>query len=119
MLSLALATGALAQAAPVRLTQLHDALHLTAEQEDAWRAYEAAIAPSPEAEARRQAAQRMLPQLATPRRIALIDATMSQDLEEFRRQGQAVTAFYGRLTPDQQKVFDRETLPAAQSPSGG
>jgi len=49
-------------------------------------------------------------QLKTPRRIALIDATMDQDVADFRRKGEAVTAFYARLTPDQQVIFDRETL---------
>ena len=52
----------------------------------------------------------MLPQLTTPRRIALIDAAMERDVADFRRQGDAVTAFYGRLAPDQQAIFDRETL---------
>lgn len=125
-LSLALAAGAASaqqptagQEPPVRMTQLHDALHLTADQEQAWRAYASAVTPDPYAQARHQAAQRMLPQLPTPRRIALIDATMSQDLTDFRRQGQAVTAFYARLTPDQQKVFDRETVPATPQQSGG
>lgn len=116
-LGLAFASAAAAQEPPVRLSQLHDALHLTADQEGAWRAYEAAVAPPPGAQSRHEAAQRMLPQLTTPRRIALIDATMSQDLADFRRQGAAIDAFYGRLTPEQQAVFDRQTAPPAQSQS--
>lgn len=112
-LTLAQAGGAAAQQAPQRLSQLHDALHLTADQEAAWRAYAAAVTPDPMAQARHQATEKMIPGLTTPRRIALIDATMAQDIDEFRRQGQAVDAFYARLTPDQQKTFDRETVPAA------
>jgi hypothetical protein len=106
-----MASGAGAQTPPEALMRLHDALHLTADQEDAWRGYTAVIAPSPQATARRQATEQMLPQLTTPRRIALIDATMERDVADFRRQGDAVTAFYARLTPDQQAIFDRETVP--------
>jgi protein CpxP len=114
-LCLTLATAAAAQQTPVRLTQLHDALHLDGQQEEAWRSYTAAIAPSDQAQARRHATEQMLPKLTTPRRIALLDATMEQDLTDRRRQGDAVIAFYGRLTPAQQAVFDRQTL---QSPTG-
>ncbi len=111
------ASGAVAQSAPVRLTELHDALHLTAEQEAAWRDYQAAIAADPQSGARRRAADALLPQLTTPRRIALIEAAMSGDFADFRRQGEAVKAFYGRLTPDQQAIFDRQTLPKPGDPS--
>jgi len=119
---LAMAAGfagpAAAQDSAVRLNQLHDALHLTADQEAAWRDYSAAIGASPQAEARRAATQRMLPQLATPRRLALLEATMSQDLVDFHRQAGAVRAFYARLTPDQQATFDRQTTAAASNRSG-
>jgi hypothetical protein len=53
----------------------------------------------------------LLPQLATPRRLALLDATMTQDLTDFHRQSQAILAFYTRLSLAQQRTFDRETLP--------
>ena len=48
-----------------------------------------------------------------PRRVALIDATMEQDLADLRRQGAAVITFYNHLTPDQQSIFDRQTVPAS------
>ena len=54
-------------------------------------------------EARRQAAEQLLPQIPTPRRLALMDATMSDELAAFRRQRSAVEAFYNRLTPEQQR----------------
>ena len=113
-----MASGAVAQTPTEKLTQLHDALHLTAGQEPAWRDYTAALASDGQAAARRQATQRLLPQLPTPRRVALIDATMEQDLADLRRQGDATTAFYDKLTPDQQKVFDSQTLPAGTDQSG-
>lgn len=113
------ATGAAAQQQPpIRLTQLHDALHLSADQEPAWRTYTAALSPNPQTDARHNATRQMLPKLTSPRRIALINATMEQDLADFRQQGEAVVAFYGRLTPDQQAIFDRQTAQTSNRPSG-
>jgi hypothetical protein len=116
-LGLMLATGAAAQDAPARLSQLHEALHLTADQESAWSDYAAAVTPSPDAQARRRATQRLLPGLTTPRRIALIDAAMDRDNADLHRQGDAVLHFYGRLTPDQQRTFDRQSMVQATGPS--
>jgi hypothetical protein len=116
-LSLATISGAHAQqgpAGPVGLGDLHDALHLTASQEAGWRAYVAAVTPTREMQSRQQATEQMLPQLPTPRRLALIQASMAQDAADFQRQGQAINAFYAQLTPEQQRTFDRETIPPAQ-----
>jgi hypothetical protein len=118
-LALGAAMGAAAQNAPQSLTQLHDALHLRPDQEAAWRDYTTAIGPDAQMTARRRATQQLLPQLTTPRRIALIQATMDQDIADFRRQGDAILAFYAGLTPDQQKTFDRQTLPPAGSDQSG
>ncbi len=112
--SLALASGAVAQTAAGDTTQLHDALHLSSGQESAWKAYTAAIAPNPAADARQQMTQQMLAKLTTPRRIALLNADMAQNLADLQKRGQAVTAFYTQLTPQQQKVFDSQTLPPSQ-----
>jgi protein CpxP len=94
------------------LSSLHDALHLTAAQEDGWRAYRAAITPDPSADARRRSAAMMMSTLTTPRRIDLINAEMEEDFAAMRHQGQAVKAFYATLTPDQQRTFDRQTMPS-------
>jgi hypothetical protein len=128
----AVSTAALAQPAPhgerrgggeqavsAELIRLHDDLKLTDAQEPAWRDYTVAIAPNAETQARHQATTELLPMVPTPRRIALIEATMAQDDVDFRKQGAAVNAFYGQLTPDQQKVFDRDTLPAGADPRPG
>jgi len=104
---------ALAQAQDA--AELHAALHLTLQQETAWRAYQAALEPDKVSQARHQSAQMMMAGLPTPRRIDLLDANMQADLEVMHRQGEATKAFYAGLTPEQQKVFDRETLP----PPGG
>ena len=101
-----------AQAVNADLIRLHDELHLTETQEPAWRDYTNAIAPDPQTEARHRATEELLPMVPTPRRIALIEATMAQDNLDFKKQSAAVNAFYNKLSPDQQKVFDRDTLPS-------
>ncbi|HEX4199586.1 MAG TPA: Spy/CpxP family protein refolding chaperone [Caulobacteraceae bacterium] len=116
---LAMVSGAVGQTTTAqRLERLHDSLNLNASQDDAWRSYTAAVGSNGAAVARHQATQQLLPQLKTPRRIALIDATMAQDVADLRRQGEAVIAFYNRLTPDQQVIFDKETLPSNTGQSG-
>ena len=102
----ALAPAASAQSRP---SLLHDALRLSPVQEPAWRAFLAASQPGPQQQAQAQAAARLAPTLPTPRRLALIRSQMQADLAAFDRTAQAVQAFYGQLTPEQQAAFDRET----------
>jgi len=109
------AAAAADQAVNAQLIRLHDDLKLSAAQEGAWTAYTRAISPNSELEARRRATDAMLASIPTPRRIALIAATMAADEQDFRKQGAAVTAFYNQLTPIQQKTFDDETLPSRGS----
>jgi hypothetical protein len=101
-----------AEAVSAELIRLHDDLKLNDSQEAAWRDYATAIAPDPQTAARHRATTELLPLVPTPRRIALIQATMEQDAIAFRRQGSAVIAFYEKLTPTQQRTFDRDTLPS-------
>jgi hypothetical protein len=111
-LGLALAGGAVAQqSASSTQSRLHDDLRLSSGQEGAWQQYLRAIDEGGQMQARRQAAEQLMPQIPTPRRLALMDATMSDELADFRRQRAAVEAFYNRLTPDQQRTFDRDTSP--------
>lgn len=103
-----------AEAVSAELIRLHDDLELSDGQETAWRDYTTAIAPDPQQQARHRATTELLPLVPTPRRIALIEATLAQDAVDFRRQGAAVTAFYGKLTPAQQKIFDQDTVSQSQ-----
>jgi hypothetical protein len=114
-LGLALAGATAAQPASSLLSKLHDDLRLTPDEEGPWRQYLKSLDDGGQMQARRQAAERMLPEIPTPRRLALMDATMSQELADFRRQSEAIEAFYARLTPDQQRTFDRDTLPQASA----
>ena len=107
-----LAAAAAAQAQqPPNLNTLHDALHLRIGQESAWAAYKASVAPSPQAQQRRRAAAMLFPTITAPRRIDLVQAEMQRDLDDFRRQADALKAFYATLSPEQQRVFDTQTLP--------
>lgn len=117
-LCLGLALGAAAAAQPPASsspTKLHDDLRLTAGQEGVWQQYLRALDDGGQMQARRQAAEQLLPQIPTPRRLALMEATMTDELADFRRQSQAIEAFYSQLTPDQQRTFDRDTLPQANA----
>ncbi len=105
-----------AQAVSAELIRLHDDLKLSDSQEAAWRDYVTAMAPDPQQTARHRATTELLPLVPTPRRIALIEATMAHDAIDFKRQSAAVTAFYGKLTPAQQRIFDQDTLPPGSDP---
>jgi len=114
----ALALSALAPAAWAQqgadLYSLHDALHLTAAQEPAWQTFKAASQPNADQAARARAAQAMLPHLTSPQRVDLSLAAMQADLDTLKARGAALKAFYAALTPTQQQIFDRQTVPAAQ-----
>jgi hypothetical protein len=114
---LAFAAAAQAQQAP-NLNTLHDALHLKAGQESAWATYKASVAPSPQAQQRRRAAAMLFPTITAPRRIDLVQAEMQQDLADFHRQAEALKTFYATLSPEQQRVFDTQTLPSPSDRDG-
>jgi hypothetical protein len=116
--SLAAAPAMAQQAVNAELIRLHDELHLSTAQEMAWHDYTHAIAANPQAEARHRAADQLMPMVPAPRRIALMEAAMASDLADFRREGAAVVAFYNQLTPEQQRTFDRDTLPSANGAPG-
>jgi protein CpxP len=93
------------------LAGLHDALHLTPDQEAAWRTFAAASAPSADQEARERAAQSMMATLRSPQRVDLSVSAAEADLQTLRDRGAALKTFYAVLTPAQQATFDRRTLP--------
>lgn len=106
----ALALAGVARAQTSSLDDLHDALHLTPAQQEAWRAFAASTQDAEQA-ARDRSAQEMLPTLSAPRRVDLSIAVARADLDALERRGAALKAFYGQLTPAQQATFDRETAP--------
>ena len=61
--------------------------------------------------ARQRNTAAMMPTLNGPRRVDLSIAAMQADLEALKRRGAALKVFYATLSPEQQAIFDRETLP--------
>jgi hypothetical protein len=118
-LGLGMTSAALAQTDQSRVRRLHNDLHLTADQEAKWRDYTAAIMPDAQATARLNATEKLLPQLTTPRRIALIDAAGAQQEADLHRRGAVVITFYESLSAEQQRTFDRETIANGVAQSGG
>jgi len=109
----AIALGSAAQAQPREpdLHRLHDALNLSAGQEEAWNTFQAASLPDPQDQARDRSAAEMMPSLHAPQRVDLSIAAMKADLDSLERRGAALKAFYGVLSLEQQAMFDRETAP--------
>lgn len=97
------------------LNALHQALHLSPQQEGAWQMYRAHAATPGPAQDRRRAAAQMFPQLTAPQRLDLIAAEMKQELVDLDQQARALRAFYATLSPEQQKTFDLQTLPPANA----
>jgi protein CpxP len=99
------------QSAGPDLAGLHAALQLTPAQDPAWRAFAAASTPDPQQEARERSAQSMMATLRSPQRVDLSISAAEADLQTLRERGAALKAFYAVLSPSQQAVFDRRTLP--------
>ena len=112
--ALALSTTAQAQPRGPDLQELHDALNLSAAQEDAWNAFQTATLPDADQAARQRNAAEMMPTLRAPQRVDLSIAAMRADLGTLERRGAALKAFYATLSPAQQVVFDNQTAPRAQ-----
>ena len=96
------------------LETLHGVLNLTPAQEDGWKTLEQAYAIDPQEMARRRNAAATMPTLTAPQRVDLSINLMKADLESLERRGVSLKAFYGTLSPQQEGIFDRETLPPQQ-----
>jgi hypothetical protein len=94
------------------LASLHAALNLTASQEDSWRNFEQAYTPDPQEINKRMDAARNMATLTGPQRVDVATDMAEGDLAELKRRGAALKDLYGILSPQQQTVFNRETLPA-------
>jgi protein CpxP len=98
------------------LTSLHAALNLTASQEDSWHNFEQAYTPDPQEINKRRDAAKNIATLTGPQRVDLSIGMAEDDLAGLKHRGGALKDFYGVLSPQQQSIFDRETLPPPQAP---
>ena len=110
------ATGFAQTAHDGTLASLHAALNLTAAQEDSWHNFEQAYTPDPQDIDKRRYTAKDMASLTGPQRVDLATAMAESDLAELKRRGGVLKDFYGALSPQQQSVFDRETLPPPQAP---
>ena len=90
------------------LERLHDALKLSSGQQSAWKAYsDAELArfdkkpPRPEEGKERSA----------PERLEEMITELGKHQDELKATLADTKAFYAQLTPEQRKVFDRESAP--------
>lgn len=90
--------------------QLHRALNLAPQQEDGWRAFQQSYAMDPAAMTRQRDAANAMARMTAPQRVDQSIGMMRDDLDALQRRGAALKAFYAILSPQQQRVFDRETL---------
>lgn len=91
--------------------ELHAALHLHRDQEAAWNAWRAAIAPTSQEVAQLRSAAQRYGTLRTPQRVDLDQQTLAIRAAIMRRGGEATKRFYAQLAPDQQHTFDELTAP--------
>ena len=112
MLVLAAATAASSQVQP---PDLHAALHIRPDQEAAFSAYQAAIAPPQREIAQLRANSARLRSVSTPERLDLASQNMAIQANLFARAAAATKRFYATLSGQQQRIFDAISLP----PQGG
>lgn len=88
-----------------RQAELKAKLQITSAQEGAWSTFTSALKPPADRPARAEFAQ-----LTTPERIDRMQALKARRDAEMAKRADATKTFYATLTPEQQKVFDTETL---------
>jgi len=87
---------------------LHDKLKLNAEQEVAWKAF-IASAPKPAAGMKMNRAEMM--KLPAPERMEKMIGFMKEREARMTARLVELKKFYAVLTPEQQKIFDAESMP--------
>ena len=98
-----------------RQAKLHDTLQLTAAQEPAWAAYQAAIKPAAKGMHGDRAGWAAL---QAPARMEKMIAMHKQRTAAMEAQLSALNTFYSVLTPVQKKAFDANTLGAMHGGRG-
>ena len=87
-----------------RQTELHDKLKLTPQQEGAWKAYVQGTSQS----SSKRPDWKELSKLTTIERLEHFQMSLKQHEEQLNEVIAATKSFYGTLTPEQQKIFDKQ-----------
>ena len=93
-----------------RMTDLRGKLNLSASQEKAWNDYSEVITSSIKVPKMRDKAE--LATMTAPERLEKMHAKVKEHEAVMARLLEATKTFYAQLTPEQQKIFDAETLMA-------
>lgn len=100
-----------------RQAELKAKLKLTAEQEGAWTTFSAAMTPPNMANMPRMNPTEMQA-LTTPQRIEKMQTLKAERDSQMGKRLDATKAFYGTLTPEQQKIFDTQPMHGMQGGHG-
>lgn len=92
-----------------RQADLKEKLKLTPAQESSWTAFTAATQP-PQMHGMQRPDPAEMAKLTTPQRMEKMQAMKTERDAQMTKRLEAVKAFYATLNPEQQKVFDAETL---------
>lgn len=101
-----------------RQADLKAKLKLTAEQEGAWTAFTTAMTPPNMASMPRVSPAEMQA-LTTPQRMEKMQAMKVERDAQMGKRMEATKTFYAVLTPEQQKVFDAQTMHGMHGGHGG
>jgi protein CpxP len=94
------------------LSEMKQALELKPEQEAAWNAFASASRPENRfVDMDRQAIRGEFEKLNTPQRLDKMLAMAEAGRVKLAERAEAIKAFYAQLTPEQQSVFDAESMP--------
>lgn len=97
------------------MSALKDKLKLAPEQEAAWNTFAASMQPGMrQAGMGGPATREQFQQLNTVERMDRMQAMAEARHARMTQRAAAIKAFYTRLTPEQQKVFDAEAMPMHQ-----
>ena len=89
-----------------RLSSLQSRLRLNAEQEKAWKDYEAVIVDNVQSMQDRQTPD--FAGMSAPERLENVQQLMRERDSRMTRHLEAMKAFYATLAPEQQQIFDAE-----------
>jgi Spy/CpxP family protein refolding chaperone len=87
-----------------RAKAMHDVLNLRPEQEAAFQAFQAAMAPPPRGD--HEHTDHAATTLTTPQRLDHMAEMMAKHDAAFRARAEAIKTFYAVLSPEQQRAFD-------------
>ncbi|MCY1314001.1 LTXXQ motif family protein [compost metagenome] len=87
---------------------MKEKLKLDAAQEPAWSSF--AAAQQPQARPAQRPSRAEFAKLTTPQRLDLMQQRQAERAAAFAKRADATRSFYAALKPQQQQVFDAETL---------